>query len=221
MSFSRAEVLSGITREFAEFEELIRSIDAAAWDAASRCEGWTVADVCRHVTGSTAAIATGQFEDLVGPDATARQVAQRQDRSRDALADEFHEVAKVTADLMVAVDDSGWVGPPPLDIPGTMGDAVETIWYDTYLHGDDVRSSLGLTSLRGGGLQASINHIALTLGSRGWGPATLTLDGMPDVEIGGGGRVVAGDPLTFVLVATGRAPASKIGLDPSVNIYAV
>ena len=221
MPLSRAEVLSGITAEFTDFEDLIRSIDAAKWETASRCDGWTVGDVCRHVTGSTAAIATGRFDDLVGPDATARQVAARQGRSPDALADEFHDVAKVAADLMVAVDDAAWTGPPPLDIPGTMGDAVETIWYDTYLHGDDVRSSLGRPTVRGRGLEASVNHIALTLGSRGWGPATLVLDGLTDVAIGGaGGSIVRADPLTFVLVATGRAEPGLLGLDPTVNIYA-
>ncbi|MHB8464105.1 MAG: maleylpyruvate isomerase family mycothiol-dependent enzyme [Acidimicrobiales bacterium] len=220
MSLARSEVLTGITKEFADFEELIRSIDATAWASASRCAGWSVGDVCRHVTGGLAAIAAGKFEDLVGPDATARQVAARRDKSQEAVADELHEAAKVAGDLMTAVDDAAWAGPPPLDIPGTMGDAVETMWYDTYLHGDDVLTALGRPSRRGGGLRASVSHIALTLTSNGWGPATLALDGIEPFTVGGGGPAVTGDPLTFVLVATGRADPAQLGLDAKVNIYA-
>ena len=48
----------------------------------------------------------------------------------------------------------------------------------------------------------------------------LSLDGIDEVAIGGGGdRRVTGDPLTFVLVATGRANPSALGLDDTVNIY--
>jgi len=44
---------------------------------------------------------------------------------------------------------------------------------------------------------------------------------MGEVAVGAGkGRRITGDPLEFVLVATGRADPARIGLDPSVNIYA-
>ena len=66
----------------------------------------------------------------------------------------------------------------------------------------------------------SVAYLAAELTKRGYGPATLALDGMPRYDIGGGGREITGDPLQFVLVATGRADAATIGLDPSVNIYA-
>jgi hypothetical protein len=39
------------------------------------------------------------------------------------------------------------------------------------------------------------------------------------IDIGGGGEKITGDPLEFVLVATGRADPSPWGLDESVNIY--
>jgi uncharacterized protein (TIGR03083 family) len=220
MPLPREEVLPGTIQELAGFEALIRSIDAAGWVAPSRCEGWTVGDVCRHVTGTIAAIAAGAFDDLVGPDATSRQVAQRQGMSRDQVADELHDAAKVAADITVAIDEAAWVGPPPVDIPGTMGDAVEAIWYDAYLHGDDVRTALGQPSVRGDGLRASVSHVATLLADRQWGPATLGLDGIDRFAVGTGGPVVSGDPLTFVLVATGRADPALLGLDASVNLYA-
>jgi hypothetical protein len=36
---------------------------------------------------------------------------------------------------------------------------------------------------------------------------------------GGGGERVQGDPITFVLVASGREDSSALGLDPGVNVY--
>jgi hypothetical protein len=48
----------------------------------------------------------------------------------------------------------------------------------------------------------------------------LQLDGVGSFDVsGGGGQRVTGDPLTFVLIATGRADPSALGLDPSVNVY--
>jgi len=36
---------------------------------------------------------------------------------------------------------------------------------------------------------------------------------------GGAGDVITGDPMAFILVSTGRAPASTMGLADTVNIY--
>ena len=48
----------------------------------------------------------------------------------------------------------------------------------------------------------------------------LALDGMPKVHIGpGGDSVIGGDPMRFLLAATGRIEAEDVGLDPKVNIY--
>ena len=37
--------------------------------------------------------------------------------------------------------------------------------------------------------------------------------------VGGGGRRITGDPLAFVLVATGRGDPAPSALDETVNIY--
>src|SRR5256885_676268 len=73
---------------------------------------------------------------------------------------------------------------------------------------------------RGDGLHASVVYLVAELTKRGWGPATLVLDGEPRHDIGVGGPEITGDALQFVLVATGRADASTMDLDPTVNIYA-
>jgi hypothetical protein len=57
------------------------------------------------------------------------------------------------------------------------------------------------------------------LTKNGGDPATLALDGIPRYDVGTGGREVGGDPMQFVLVATGRAAPETMGLEPGVSIY--
>ena len=54
MTLPREEVLAGLNDELGRFEELIRSLGDDQWQAPTRCEGWTVGDVCAHVTGTMA-----------------------------------------------------------------------------------------------------------------------------------------------------------------------
>ena len=76
------------------------------------------------------------------------------------------------------------------------------------------RSSGGLA------LEISIRHVAEEMAKQAWNQTTLALDGMPKVHIGpGGDSVIGGDPMRFLLAATGRIEAEDVGLDPKVNIY--
>jgi hypothetical protein len=69
-------------------------------------------------------------------------------------------------------------------------------------------------------VRASVSHLADLLTHKGWGPATIAVAGLEEFPVSGGrGQRVEGDPLTFVLVASGRKEASALGLDPSVNVY--
>jgi hypothetical protein len=43
---------------------------------------------------------------------------------------------------------------------------------------------------------------------------------MPTFDVGGGGPPIEGDPLQFVLAATGRIDAREIGLDETVDAIA-
>jgi hypothetical protein len=96
---------------------------------------------------------------------------------------------------------------------------VLTLWFDTYVHADDIRNALGRPADRGAGVEASVAYLAPEIEKKGWGPATLALDGINRYEIKGGGQEITGDPYQFVLVATGRADAATMGLDPDVSIY--
>lgn len=197
MALPRELVTSEYLRELDEFAALVRSLDEREWGTPSRCAGWTVADVAAHVAGTLASVVAGDFDGLGTPEVTRREVETRRGRAPGEVADEIDAAAKVAADMLAGFDDAIWDGPAPPGVPGTLGDGVEALWYDAYLHGDDICAATGRASQRGIGLQAAVSHVATQLGQRG-----------------------GGDALEFVLAATGRADPVPLGLDESVNIYA-
>jgi uncharacterized protein (TIGR03083 family) len=220
MTLSRSEIMEGLVAELDAFGALIEPLDARAWAQPTRCEGWTVADVAAHVVGSMADVASGRLEGLGSPEVTAREVAERQGRSPLELAAELAEVTKLTSDLGAAFDDAAWAAPAPGGYDGSLAEGVEALWYDTYLHAEDIRAALGRQSERGAGLRPTVHHLASVLDKQGWGPATLSFDGIETVPVGDGGKVLTGDPMPFFLAATGRGDPAVVGLDASVNVYA-
>jgi uncharacterized protein (TIGR03083 family) len=220
MTLPRTVVVPGLLSELEAFGALIAPMDAASWATPTRCEGWAVGDVAAHVIGSIADVVSGQLEGLGSPEATAREVAERKGRSPAELAQECAGVTKQAADLAAVFDDAAWETPAPGSYDGTLGQGVEALWYDTYLHADDIRAALGQPSQRGEGLRAGVHHVAAELDKRGWGPATLAFEGIEAVPVGRGGEKHTGDALEFILVATGRTDPKSLGTDGPINIYA-
>jgi uncharacterized protein (TIGR03083 family) len=171
--------------------------------------------VARHVVGTAADVAAGQ----AGTHTPEEEVAERKGRSAAEVADELDAAMGTLRNLGALIDDDAWNGPSPVpDL--TMRQGILVLLYDAYVHGDDIRAAAGLEpSAAGPGLDASVEYLAEQLTDKAWGPATLALDGMEKVDIGGGGDPVTGDPKQFVLAATGRADPSALGLDETVNIY--
>jgi uncharacterized protein (TIGR03083 family) len=220
MTLRRDELVPGLLNELDAFGELVASLDDRGWATPSRCQGWTVADLAAHVVGTMTDVINGQLDGLGSPEVTAREVAERKGRSPAELAEELAHDRKQAADLLAVFDDAAFEGPSPGTYEGTLGQAVEGLWYDTWAHADDIRAALGRPATKGPGLRAGVHHVASVVEHRGWGPATLGLDGLEEVPIGAGGRRIAGDPIAFILVATGRADPAQLGLDDTVNIYA-
>lgn len=121
--------------------------------------------------------------------------------------------------LLETLSEEMWDGPSFTDPHHTLGFAVEAIWFDAYLHGEDIRAAIGAPPSRGPGLRCAVHHVAAYLAHQGWGPATLALAGADAVDIAGGGTPITGDPLDFVLAATGRGNPAALGLDDTVNVY--
>lgn len=148
------------------FGTLVRSLGDEEWAAPSRCEGWTVADVAAHVISTVTDITEGRLEGLGSPEVTARQVEERRGRRPVELAEEVDRGRKGAADLLAAFPEEAWSQPSPGGFDFSLRDGVEAIWYDTYVHGDDVREAIGRPSVGGPGLRASVHHVALLLGRR-------------------------------------------------------
>jgi uncharacterized protein (TIGR03083 family) len=219
VSLPRTEVTSGLVKELGNFAELIRTLDAADWATPTRCTGWSVGDVAAHVTGTLADITNGRLDGLGTPEVTEREVLERRGRTAAEVADELEQVTKLAADILGGFDDEAWASPAPAGLLMTLGQGVESLWYDAYLHGDDIRAALGRPSVGGDGVRASVSHVADMLSQQEWGPATLALDGTGEFPVSGGGPRITGAPLPFVLAATGRGDPRPLGLDESVNIY--
>ena len=216
MGLGREEAIAGLLAEYEAFGALVRSLDAQQWEAPSRCAGWTAGDVARHVVGTATDVANG----VVGTHTPDEEVAERKGRTAAEIADELDTGMGTLRNLASVINDDVWDGPAPVpDL--TMRQGILTLIYDLYVHNDDIRAAVGMPPLGGGlGLDASVEYLAEQLDQRGWGPATLALDGMEKTDIGAGGDPVTGDAKQFVLVACGRSDPSTLGLDGTVNIYA-
>jgi uncharacterized protein (TIGR03083 family) len=220
MTLSRSVAVPGMNDEYEAFAELIESLTPDQWESPTRCEGWTVADVAGHVVGQLSDVVALRLEGLGTPEATARQVDERRGRTQAQLVDELRASAKLGMEMASSFDDEGWDDAPPGGVGGTVGSGIEALWYDTYLHADDIRHALGMASVGGKGETASLSHIAQLLTEQGWGPADLRFGDLGTFPVsGGGGRVIEGDALQFILAATGRSDPVAIGLDDTVNIY--
>lgn len=220
MTLPRPTVIAGMSDEYERFAELLRTLSESEWQVETRCAGWRVGDVAAHVVGTLTDVSNLALEGLGTPEVTARQVTERRGRTGGELADELDAALKRTNDIIAGAGEEAWDQRGPQPNGKSLGHGVETLWYDTFVHADDIRSAIGQPTRSGAGAEASVSHLADALSDRDWGPATLRLDEMPEFKVNGGGRVVTGDPMAFVLVATGRVDPASIGLDETVNVYA-
>jgi len=206
MPLPRTDISEGLVADLTSFEGLLRSLSPSDLDTPSRCEGWTVGDVARHVVGQMADVMAGRLDGLGSPEVTAREVAERADHSAAQLADECAEVTKGSAGLLSIFDDAAWNGPAGGGFEGTLGDGVEALWFDAWMHGNDIRSSLDRPLDAGNGMRGALSHVGTELSKRGW-----TGD-VPAVD----------DPaaMTFILAATGRADATSMGANAPIDIFA-
>jgi uncharacterized protein (TIGR03083 family) len=207
--------------EYGEFADLLDSLSDEQWQSPSRCEGWRVADVAAHVVGTLSDVTAFRLDGLGTPEVTARQVDERRGASARDLADELRTATKTAGELAEGFDDDAYAAEGPQGNGQTLGFGLESLWFDTYMHGDDIRAAVGASTTSVSGLAPSVSHVTQVLSQQGWTPATVRLTGLDEFEVSGGdpGRLVSGDPMQFILVSTGRADPATMGLDPAVNIY--
>lgn len=205
MTLPRDIVTDGLLAELDRLEQLIRPLTDAQWNTPSRCLGWTAGDVARHAIGQLTDVTSGRLDGLGTPEVTAREVAERKGRSAAELADECTVAIKAVGGLLPMFDDDAWAGPAGGGYDGTVGEGVEALWYDVYLHADDIRAAIGHPTALTSGLTAARSHVAHELAKLGW-TAPLPADDTEAHQV--------------ILVATGRADQSALGAAAPPNLYA-
>jgi uncharacterized protein (TIGR03083 family) len=206
--------------EYGAFSQLIAGLDQEEWQVPSRCDGWSTADVAGHVVGQLSDVVSLRLDGLGSAEATSRQASERRGKAPKEISEELESSLEVARALASSFDDASWDAPPPGGSAASLGFGLESLWFDTYLHADDIRDALGRPSVPGEGILASLSHVSQVLSEQGWGPGELALDGTPPFPVsGGGGRTVTGEPFAFILAATGRGHPEQFDLDDSVNIY--
>ena len=210
----REDVVAGLSGQYAVFAALIDSLTAEAWDTPTRCTGWQVRDVAGHVVGNAIDTANG----VIGTRTPDEQARAFRDGGPGDLAAELRAAAARLIPFLDALDDRVWGRPSP--VPGrSVGNGVHTLWYDAFMHGDDIRTALGRPEDRGPGLAGTVHWLREELERLSRGPYRLVLDGLGEYAIGSRGPVLRGDPMLFTLVASGRADPAEFGADPSVNVH--
>lgn len=222
MTLARSVVVPGLIAQYGTFADLLEGLSPDEWETQSRCADWRVADVAAHVVGQLTDVTALRLDGLGTPEVTARQVEERRGRTATQLAEELRATTKTAKDLVEAFDEDAFNAEGPQGNGQTLGFGLEALWFDTYLHGDDILAALGRSTTETNGHAPSVSHIAQVLSDQGAKPATIRLTGLDEFQVssGDGGHLISGtDPMQFILVATGRADPATIGLDPEINIY--
>lgn len=191
---------------------------AGADTAVAYCPGWSVHDVVAHLTGYAVDVTTGHIPEFVEglnlfeqwrdervararDAATARQVAERKDRSMRALADEWTGATAALIRMIRGEDAFPPSLPPFID---------RLLLNDVVVHEGDIRSALGLTHAPAdAGLSLALAGYSYSLGYRLGAlklPAlVLAYDGKErQVGVGEVGARVHADRYELLRVLAGR-----------------
>jgi uncharacterized protein (TIGR03084 family) len=153
------DVLSDLTAESLQLDQLVAGLAAAGWDTVTTPEGWTVTDQIAHLHWTDVASLTairdpdafGRMLKEAAADPTGYVDGQSQDTAlipagdllllwREGRVDLDEALRSVPADEKIA-----WFGPPMS--PTSMATARIM---ETWAHGHDIAEALGITILRTG-----------------------------------------------------------------------
>src|SRR5262249_44154587 len=107
----RTDVARGALDEYEAFAVLLDSLDAAAWDAPTRCEGFLVRDVAGHVVGLAEDVAKG----VPGSRNAEEEAASVRGDAPARVAERLRAAVASVQPLLSALDDDTWNGPSGVD----------------------------------------------------------------------------------------------------------
>ena len=124
----KSEVWSTIHTERAALDTDLQSLDAAQWDTASLCEGWSVRDVLAHMTATAEMTPPKFLGSIIGSGFNFDKMLQK------AIAEREQGSPSDTLALFAAAVNSTKHPPGPTDA-----------WLgETLVHSEDIRRPLGL-----------------------------------------------------------------------------
>ena len=217
----------------------LEALPEPAWDKPSLCDGWTVRDLMSHVVGVASDVANRRLDGVGTAEQNQRQVDERKGRSPREILDEWNDQGKLLEDGVLALTDDFWNAPYTDNF--NVGQALQRMVEDIYVHGHDARIPLGDEPVDGPGMISTLEVASRDLHNRlpGLAPdvgivsieagefsSTVTGPGSTNVRI-------TGDPITLALVSTGRItldqaiadgeltvePNVPAGLAEAINIY--
>lgn len=230
MQLTPTAIADGLVAEYGMFADLVETLSPAEWAAPSRCAGFDVRDVAGHVIGLAEDVAAGTPGSR---NAEEEAASVRNDPPAEAARRLRTALDGITVLAPALTADEVWNGPS--GVPDlTMGEGVLLLWYDLFVHADDIRAAIGRPSVVDTpGMGAALVYLEQELTKRNWGPARVVFPeqhegfGALDIRSDAGtdstapsGPVHRVQALPFILAATGRLDPTVIGLDPTVNIYA-
>lgn len=226
----------------AEREKLsayLTALPEGAWDKQSLCDGWTIKDLMAHVVGIASDVANRRLEDVGSAPQNQRQVDERKDATPAVLLDEWAREGKLLEDGILELDDDFWNAPYTEGF--NVGQALQRMVEDIWVHTQDIRVPLGEDAAPGPGLVSTLEVGSRDLGVRlprlapDVGTVTISA-GEFSSTVEGPGRValkITADPVALGLVSTGRislenatrngqltvTPEPPAGFADAINIY--
>ena len=162
------ETLAALAAQQEELTELLDGLDAAAWRAPTRCEGWDVADVVLHLVQTdemAVASATGRFAEVVdeltggswaggggAEDDIGRMVARGRGPVPDVLRARWASGAARLVDVLGGMDLSTRVDWVAGELSART--LATTRLAECWIHTGDIASAVGVTVPATGRLRA-------------------------------------------------------------------
>jgi uncharacterized protein (TIGR03083 family) len=210
----RHRTIARLVNEYRSFAELVGSLNVPDWTRGTRCTGWQVRDVARHLVGQAIDTVSG----AIGTRTPEDQAAALRSEPPTALAARLHAAIDAITRLATAFDDAAWSAPSP--VPGlSLGQGVHALLHDAYLHGDDIRAAVGLPFDGGPGLQASLDFV---LGALLRDDAAAAEPAIAQLLVVRADRFSEHTGIAvhdFLLAATGRSDPARLLLPDILNIY--
>jgi hypothetical protein len=173
-----------------------------------------VRDVAGHVVGQAVDLVGG----AIGSRTPDQQAAALRGESPGALAAQLRTAMDSLRGLATVFDDAIWSAPSPAR-GLTVGQGMQALLEDAYVHGDDIRAALGLPYDAGPGLRASVDFVLGVLLRDGAAVADPAVARLLDVSAEHFTQQTGMSARDFLLAATGRGDPRPLGLTDNVNIF--